>query len=78
MADTEEICLTPPDQLESLDTLENGNGQDTEMNEIGETDGSAVAAAGAEDPVSNLATCLFPPLSMLISFPNLIFPFSTE
>lgn len=52
MADTEEICLTPPDQLENLDTLENGNGQDTDMNEIGETDGSAVAAAGAEDPVS--------------------------
>jgi hypothetical protein len=50
MAETEELGLTTEDQLEALDSLENG--QEVEAAEGGEGDVSVVGSNAVDDPVS--------------------------
>lgn len=50
MAETEELGLTTEDQLEALDSLENG--QEVEAAEGGEGDAAVVGSNAVDDPVS--------------------------
>jgi len=50
MAETEELGLTTEDQLEALDSLENG--QEVETAEGGEGDVSVTGSNAVDDPVS--------------------------
>ena len=50
MAETEELGLSSEDQLEALDSLENG--QEVEAVEGGEGDASVIGSSAVDDPVS--------------------------